>query len=258
MILASRESRGEFVMPRPIKALCLAIGLTATGACLAAAADMPVKARPAPVAAAYNWTGIYLGAHVGYGWGRKEWTDPAGPPFDAGTHTADGWLGGLQAGANYQIGAWVLGIEGQYSWAKLEGSHAIPFDPVDILETKVHWLATLTGRVGYAFDRTLIYAKGGAAWIKDAYGKVDLGVVEGIASATRTGWIVGGGVEYAFWNAWSVKVEYNYMDFGTGRADLLDPATGVIEPLDVRQTVHTVTLGVNYRFWGPGGLAVRY
>jgi outer membrane immunogenic protein len=225
---------------------------------LAVAADipMPVKARPYAVAPAFNWTGFYVGGHVGYGWARKEWTDPLGPPFDAGAHTATGWLGGVQAGYNYQIGSVVLGIEGTYSWAKLKGSHINPLEvpPVDVLETKVHSIATAAGRIGYAFDRALIYAKGGAAWIKDSYAIIDLGIIEGIAQETRTGWLAGAGVEYAFWQNWSARLEYNYMDFGTRRVNFIDPGAPAgtpTTPFDIRQRVQTLTLGVNYRFSGP-------
>lgn len=221
-----------------------------TGAAQSAiAADLPVKAQPLPAAvAAFTWTGIYVGGHVGYGWARKEWSDPFEIPPGIGSHNATGWLGGIQGGADYQIGNFVLGVEGQYSWADLKGDHVNPFDIPDILTTKVSSVATVAGRLGYAVDRVLFYAKGGGAWIRDKHTIVDLGIVEATASATRSGWLAGGGIEYAFWNNFSAKLEYNYMDFGTRRLSFTDLEGGPNFPLDIRQNLQTVTLGVNYRF----------
>lgn len=221
--------------------LCGVVGQSAI------AADAPIyKAKPQ--AAAYNWTGVYVGASVGYGWATKDWTDPLGPPFDAGSHSANNWLGGLQLGANYQFGRWVVGVEGQYSWANLKGSHVSLVDPADTLTTQVDWTANIAARIGYAFDRTLIYGKGGAAWIRDSHTKIDLGLIEGLASTTRSGWLLGAGIEYAFWGNWSARLEYNYMDFGTQRLNLIDPAGGAPAPFDIRQKLQTLMIGVNYRF----------
>lgn len=230
-----------------------------TSACVAAggsssnAADLPVKAPPRPVEV-FSWTGVYVGAHAGYGWADKDWTDPAGPPFDAGSHTATGWLGGLQAGANYQFSNWVIGVEGQYSWADLSGSHISLVDPADTLGTKVRRMATFAGRFGYAFDRALIYAKGGGAWAHDDHTKIDLGVLEGVGRLNRSGWMAGTGIEYAVLGSWSAKLEYNYMDMGTRRVTLIDPAGGPPDFFDIRQHIQTIVVGINYRFWSASGL----
>src|SRR5436189_2387179 len=87
-----------------------------------------------------DWNGFYVGGQIGPGWGKEEWTDPLGPPFDFGSHHADGWLGGIHLGANRQFGAWVAGVEGQYSRSSLKGSHINPADLADTLETKTKWL----------------------------------------------------------------------------------------------------------------------
>ena len=218
---------------------------------------MPVKAPPVVAAAVYNWTGFYIGGHVGYGSGTKQWTDPLGPPFDAGSHTVTGGLGGAQLGANYQTGRWVFGIEGQYSWADLNGSHFNPLDLADRLTTRVRWTASVAGRIGHAFDRTLIYVRGGIAWIRDEHTKIDLGILEAAGNITRTGWLVGAGVEQAFWANWSGRIEYNYMDFGRSRVALFPIAGGAPDLFDVRQDVHTVTIGLNYRF-GASVVTARY
>jgi outer membrane immunogenic protein len=230
--------------------LLAALGVLAGGGQGALAADMPVyKAAPAAVAPVlYNWTGIYIGGQGGYGWSHNDWRDALGPPFNAGGHTATGWLGGLHVGADYQFGSWVIGAEGQYNWAHLRGRHISLVDPADTLETRVHSLATVTGRVGYAFDRILVYGKGGVAWKRDTYVKIDLGVIEGIAGVTRAGWIIGLGAEYAFWNNFSARLEYTYADFGRRRVNLIDPAGGAPSPFDIRQDIQTIMLGLSYRF----------
>jgi outer membrane immunogenic protein len=237
----------------------IVIACIAAVASAANAADLPVKAPPRQAVAPFSWTGVYVGGHAGYGWADKDWVDPAGPPFNAGSHTATGWLAGFQAGANYQFTNWVIGVEGQYSWARFRGDHISLVDPADTLSTKVRRIATFAGRFGYAFDRTLIYAKGGGAWTHDDHTKIDLGVLEGIGHANRSGWMAGAGVEYAFNGPWSAKLEYNYMDFGTRRVTLFDPAGGPPDFFDIRQRIHTIAAGVNYRFWTGGSvIANRY
>jgi outer membrane immunogenic protein len=114
------------------------------------------------------------------------------------------------------------------------------------------------GRVGYAFDRFLVYGKGGAAWANDRYDAIlfnQTAVIFGVAppiafsaSEDRFGWTVGAGVEYAFWDRWSVKLEYNHYEFGGRRVNLVSTA-GDILPLDIDQRIDTVKVGVNYRFW---------
>jgi outer membrane immunogenic protein len=214
------------------------------------AADVPVV-KASPALAVYGWTGIYAGASLGYGWMKTDWTDPLGPPFNAGSHTATGWLGGLQFGANYQFGGVVVGVEGQFAPAKLTGSHISLVDLADTLTTEIDWTANVTARLGYAFDRALIYGKGGAAWVRDAPVKIDLGIIEGMATTTRSGWLLGAGVEYALDSNWSARLEYDYIGLGTERVALINPAGGPAAPFDIDRKLQIVTLGVNYRFW-PG------
>jgi outer membrane immunogenic protein len=225
----------------------------------ARAADLPVKAPPnVAVASVYNWTGFYIGGHGGFGWGRKEWTDLAGPPFDAGSHRVDGAVAGGQVGFNYQTGPWVLGVEGQFSWANLDGNHLNPLDLADSLTTRVRWMSSVAARIGYAFERTLVYVKGGGAWARDHHETIDLGVLERTGGATRSGWLVGGGLEYGIGGGWSAKVEYNFMDFGRRTITMspVDPA-GDADLFDIDQHIHTVIFGLNYRFGG-GPVVARY
>lgn len=177
-----------FVMMK-LLGMSLVAGLTLVGA--AQAADMPLKA-PRVVAPEWNWTGFYVGGHLGAGWARKEWSDLDG--FDLGSHNAIGVLGGFQAGFNYQVGRIVLGIEGQYSFADLKGDHenSYSFSAADTLffhgfpiasrffhadvhdrfSTKVENIATIAARIGLVSgpqDRTLWYVKGGAAYARDNF-----------------------------------------------------------------------------------------
>lgn len=229
-------------MRRLTLALIAATGL-ALGATAASAADLgrrPVyKAPPAPVPVAYNWSGFYIGGHLGYGWGDNEVTN-----LTTGTKSnlaADGFLGGAQIGFNWQTGAFVFGVEGDWSWTNADGSTSIPA----AVAADYNWYGTATARVGYAFDNMLWYVKGGAAWMDTDYtlGGVTVG-------DTRTGWTVGTGLEWAISPNWSAKLEYNYLDFGTDR-----PAPLAI---DVDSQAHLVKLGLNYRFGGVGPVVTRY
>ena len=147
----------------------------ALAAAPAVAADMPVKAvrAPPPAPVMLTWTGCYIGANIGYGFGKKDWSDPeVGLP--AGSHDINGVVGGGQVGCDYQVGAWVFGIQGLFDGANLKGNHRNPIDysgQDDFIEhTKVSWFATLTGRLGYAVQPALLlYVKGGAAWVRDKH-----------------------------------------------------------------------------------------
>jgi outer membrane immunogenic protein len=206
----------------------------------ASAADMrrPVyKAPPPAVVAAYNWSGFYVGGHIGGAWGSEEATDIA-TGIRASTDP-DGFIGGVQAGYNWQADRWVFGIEGDWSWSGADGSNTlvgVPFTSND------SWYATLTGRVGYAWDNWLWYVKGGAAWADKEYSYAGFGTI----SDTRVGWTVGTGVEWALGPQWSAKLEYNYLDFGK------DTYNFAPFPIDVDTQVHLVKAGINYRFGGYG------
>jgi outer membrane immunogenic protein len=161
-----------------------------------------------------HWTGCYFGGHVGGVWTRKEWVvrDPASPFFGQsdGSHNADGFLGGVQGGCDYQFaGGFVIGVAGDYAWTDASGSHFSPLFPGAVNHTKVDSLASVTGRIGWAWDRFLGYVKGGGAWERDKYDFID-GVLIGTLDDTRSGWTVGVGGEYAFTNFVTGFIEYNY------------------------------------------------
>jgi len=238
--------------------LALAVAGAAMFGGVAMAADMGRPVYKAPPAGAlpvsYDWTGFYVGGHVGGGWADKSWTDAFGL---ATSHTADGFLGGGQVGFNYQINQFVLGVEGDVSWANLKGGSTQNFGlaaPVtQSFNSEVDWTATLTGRLGFAFDRWLVYGKGGVAWAHDKY-STNFYTFPGTVGIdeTRIGWTVGGGVEYAFAPNWSGKLEYNYMDFGSKNVSFAPFTSTAID-----QQIHAVKFGINYKFGG-GPLLARY
>ncbi|MBR1272908.1 porin family protein [Bradyrhizobium sp. AUGA SZCCT0222] len=228
------------------------------------AADLPVKAVPAPVVAVYNWTGFYIGGHVGYGQGMKDWLNSS---FD---YEVKGFLGGGQIGFNQQVGNVVFGIEGDASWTDIKRTQAltlggplIGFTQTGTGSTRIDGLATLTGRVGLAQDRWLVYVKGGAAWVHEKH-NFDTTLTNGVITQTATaagsedrlGLVVGIGSEWAFWGNWSFKSEYNYIHLGnrdvrlTGTTTTGAVTTPITLDVDLKQSLHLAKFGVNYRF-GP-------
>jgi outer membrane immunogenic protein len=224
---------------------------------IASAADLPRKApayTPPPLPPAFTWTGCYIGAHAGGGWGDKAISVPSLLPGLSVTGHVDGFLGGGQVGCNLQFGGnWVIGIEGEGSAADIRGD--VTRTILGITGTgsaKTNWIASTTGRLGWAWDRWLIYGKGGAAWAHDEYSAVIPVFLEReTANETRTGWTVGGGVEWAFWNNWSVKAEYDYYDFGSSSVTLVGTFAGApiaVPGVEIRQRISAGKLGINYRF----------
>lgn len=226
-------------------------------AAAANAADMAVKAPiyKAPVAAPINWTGFYIGGNVGAAWSHLTNTDVGlgGVAFAAaGTAGQDfsvdktGFLGGGQLGYNYQMNQWVFGIEGDIGWMGINSS---VLDPGTASNTTVGinsgWYGDVTGRLGFAFDRALVYAKGGWAFYngKESF-STTAGFTVGSGLSTFSGWTLGAGLEYMFAPNWSGKIEYQHFDFGT-ETFTLTPAGW---PFDEKLTVDTVKVGVNYLF----------
>jgi len=201
-----------------------ALGIVAAGA--ASAADLPSRKGPvvAPVyVPAFTWTGFYIGANAGYGWGNVK-------PNVAGD--LDGFIGGGQVGYNYQIGQFVLGAEADFQGADLSTGSNVFGDSV-----RTEYFGTVRARVGVAFDRFLPYVTGG--W---AYGNVKT-TVGGFGSTDKThtgGYTIGAGLEYAFTNNLTAKVEYLYVDLGEKNVF----NTGV----KVGTDFSVVRAGLNYKF----------
>jgi outer membrane immunogenic protein len=229
---------------------------------LAHAADMALPpTAPAPFyrPAVYNWGGIYIGGHVGGGLLDDQYNGLAGAttvltgPIDI--HPA-GVLGGGQAGANIEFAPWVVGIEGSWSSFAFSGTSTVGTTTaggvVESSTSSPSWLAAATGRVGYAADSLLFYAKGGGAWMNVDYTQSLLtGGIVGplqIISDTRSGFTAGVGVEYGLTENFSAKLEYDFYDFGTKNY------TGFVNtPVSINSNLHVVEFGLNYRFNWAGG-----
>jgi outer membrane immunogenic protein len=246
----------------------------------AGAADLPVKAPPmvaTPVA--YNWTGIYFGGNFGGGWSELDVSAvtefPGTTSFPPGTQftrrNGSGPLGGVQGGFNWQFNNFVIGVEGDYTWSNITGSETTRslVNPA-ITETTtgtVTDIALATGRLGYAWNNWLLYIKGGGAWSRghsssNTFNGAGVIVDSTASSATRSGWTIGGGVEWGFWNNWSAKIEYNHIDFGseqTTSVGTFGPITGTTALRNSSETIDIVKFGLNYRFnWGYSPVVARY
>ena len=178
-------------------------------------------------------------------------TATAGPGINS--FSGSGALAGGTFGGNYQFGNVVLGLEGTYDWADIRNTQSAVLGlgaGTLTLVTKNDYIATVAGRVGYAFDRVLIYGKGGAAFTRDRLDANLVGPVPGTATGSfdRTGWLAGAGVEYAFLQNWSMKLEYDYLGFG--RTSETPTTTGGLaaSSASVKLEMQKLLFGVNYRF----------
>ena len=211
------------------------------------AADLPLMARKAPfVQPSYDWSGLYVGAHIGAGFSYRNWTVTEGATVDAG----DAALLGGQLGYNVQLGRWVAGIEADASWGNLKDESLCP-DGANTCWTRQHWLSTATARLGYAFDPALFYVKGGAAFTHADFFKTTQipSPLDERGGGGRTGWTVGAGMDYALANSWILRLEYDYLDFGSRTIAMNNIATGAFaENIMVRNKAHEVKLGLSYLF----------
>jgi outer membrane immunogenic protein len=278
--------------------IAIMLGLTAITTS-ATAADMPLKAPPRP-ASVFSWTGCYIGGYIGGAWNGDNgatFTDQGNALFESYSGGVAGafalprhsWsaeldssvIGGGTLGCNWQPAgsSFVLGVEGEAGYMRLTGQ---AFDPNTVVDTgqrtldvlgsaKVgDWYAMATGRFGYAWDHTLIYIKGGAAFVPTRGAVVDACSTDGCGnwlvstagSRTVTTWTLGGGIEWAFAPSWSVKAEYMFIALGdNGGFRTCGSATN---PSNNNNTVgggpfcfdhsfdgiHTAKIGLNYRFGG--------
>jgi outer membrane immunogenic protein len=235
-------------MKRHILALLLSSALVPAAA---QAADMPVKAPPvAPLPPPITWTGFYIGANIGGAWSNN---DASFTTFDltplasgSGSNNTAGVVGGGQLGYNWQINNWLIGFEGDFNGSSQKRSNTF----TDVLggvfdtEAQVQWFATARGRLGYVNGPWLIYATGGGAWVNFKGTITDS--VNGTSfsdETTRSGWTVGGGVEWMFLPNWSAKLEYLFIDVGDRTFTDLNGNS-----LDVKLQENVVRVGVNYHF----------
>ena len=231
----------------------------------------PAYVPPAP----YSWTGLYVGVQVGYVWGKDPadttFITPAAGPIpsiafipgapvylnDSVGNNPQGVIGGAHIGYNLQINQWVAGLEGTVDGTSISRSVFDPFSGLT-LGTQAPVQGSIRLRAGVAWDRFLVYATGGAAFtgIQDNYTDTT-GFVTGVPGATenisktRAGWTVGGGLEYAVTDNWSVRAEYRYSDFGHYTdyplTTYVVPA-GVVLNVQHHLTENQVQVGLSYKF----------
>jgi len=263
---------------------------------LASAADLPRKAPPAPFPPPPSWTGFYVGANIGGGWGNRDVGYTPNDPLSAGifptgfpltSFDMSGVVGGLQLGYNWQFNRnWLVGFETDFDWSDVRGSGSSPLSNPNLAngapplainaDEHIKWFGTVRARLGYLpTDNLLVYATGGFA-----YGKVEhtanifngssfifggtappfaLNCLTGVCYAgssnhTSTGWTVGGGIEYAFWQKWTVKADYLYIRLDDSSVTMLatsvpiGAATPSINANFGRTNINVARIGVNYRF----------
>jgi outer membrane immunogenic protein len=238
----------------------------------ASAADLAARTytkAPAMAAPIYNWTGCYVGIEGGGNWGRAGTTavtapNPAvdGLPITNAYHPSGGLAGGT-VGCNYQVTDWVVGIEGDVSWTDTRGAapNLAPFTTTSTNDFREKWFDTVRGRVGYAWDRVLLFGTAGGAF---AGTTTDVCTNTGVCvsdSQTRSGWVAGGGIEYGVWDNLSLKLEYLHADFG-GKNYINPPVviagTGTFDTRSIHLTDDIVRVGLNYRFGWGGPVVAKY
>lgn len=232
-----------------LRTLLSTTAISALSVASALAADAPVKAPPAAV---FSWTGFYVGGNIGGVWGQSSFTDESGlygPVGAAYNNDLSGVIGGFQAGYNWQAGNLILGLETDINLSSAKKDTGIVFGGglVDTQGSQLTALGTLRGRIGVAMERTLVYATGGAAhaWLKNEIVDTFFFPPNASRSSTAWGWAVGGGIEHAFGNKWSAKIEYLYARFASESVTVPPPASYVFRFADA---VSVLRVGINYRF----------
>jgi outer membrane immunogenic protein len=263
-----------------MKRLALAASILAVSAIAAAAADPNTK-PPIKAAEVFNWTGFYIGGNVGGSWenesGNSNFVSPSAPAAQASTPQANALsdtavIGGVHAGYNLQMTRWVIGVEADWDWTHTKTGFCRQTDNLSApctdngrgyltLNQTTQWLDSARGRLGYAWDRVMVYGTGGAAW-----GRIDSSItanclVAGCGSNlasqittvnfsdTKVGWVAGAGIEGALDNDWIARAEYLHYDLGSVTSTL----TAVPQSTTTwsrASTFETVRFGLSYKFGG--------
>jgi len=243
-------------------ALALCLGATFT----AIAADLPAPAVKAPpIYEPYNWTGFYIGGNMGAGWSglaSTNFSDTLGSTFTGGTNAQ--FAGGGQVGVNYQFwGGVVIGAEATFDW--LTVSHNNPVtetDPTNTVAANIgtvdaRWATTATGKLGYAWDRVLLYGKGGGAWVATTSPSISIAgggpaSFTGVNNTTVSTWTAGFGLEWAFYGNWLVRAEYDFIALPS-QSLTVAPGTptfgGDVISFNNRN-LSLFTVALNYKFGG--------
>jgi outer membrane immunogenic protein len=251
----------------------LAVALSTIAGSAAFAADLPPPVAPPRAPAVYvpapvpyyNWTGFYIGGNLGASWQQGSFSDPNGNNFS--TNNQFTGTGGGQVGVNYEFsGGVVVGAEAMFDWRFNNGNTSntvalvnagVPTGSTASITVNNQWLTTATGKLGYAWDRTLVYAKAGGAWVGSNNPTINLNGVGTTFSTSNSnwGWTVGAGIEYAFAGTWSARVEYDYVGLTNQTFTLVNGGGGL--PAGDQFTgnsrnIQLLTAGINYKFGGWG------
>jgi outer membrane immunogenic protein len=241
--------------------LASAVALTAGGQALAADLPPPMAPPPRapaayiPIAPAYNWTGFYLGGNLGGAFTSGNFNAPAGTAVSSSNNSS--FLGGGQVGVNYEFGnGVVIGAEAMFDWApNTKNTLTLTTSPggaaLGSATINNRWLTTATGKLGYAWDRVLLYGKGGGAWVGASSSNVSNaagGAVPFSGPSTNSGWTAGLGVEWAFAGNWSARAEYDYIGLTNQTWTFGNPAVTSVSTSN--RSINIVTAGVNYKFGG--------
>ncbi len=242
-------------------AVLLATAIAAHGA------DLPEPHVQPYVPPAFNWTGFYAGGNLGGARVQRDWADSAlGLNFDGGIK--NGFIGGVQVGGNFQIGNIVLGGEGDFDYtisnANNDARLFVPALGDHFVVTSNHrWISTVTARFGVAFDRLLFYGKAGGGWVGNNGFTITNanGASMTASNDLARGWLVGGGVEWAFGayiNTWTIRFEYAYLGLNDWSYRL--PAATPFLAGDTitagNRNIQMVKLGFNFLFNSP--ISSRY
>jgi outer membrane immunogenic protein len=245
-------------------ALCVGAGSAAL------AADLPPPMAPPPRAPAvylpvvppYNWSGFYIGGNLGAGWNSGgSVSDTLNSTFSGSGQTTK-FLGGGQVGVNYEFyGGVVIGAEAMFDWLPNTTNTFNATDPFGNTASATlnsRWVTTATAKLGYAWDRVLLYGKGGGAWVGANNPNLTVnGVPVTLSSSTTNnfGWTAGIGVEWAFAGNWSARAEYDFI--GLQNQSLTVPGTATPatpfggDTLNFNnRNISMFTAGVNYKFGG--------
>ncbi len=261
-----------------MKKFAIALSALTLGTATALAADLPTrtysKAPSASAVAVYDWSGFYIGINGGGGGGQNCFNFISAGASDGGCHDASGGLVGGQIGYNWQLRNVVFGLEFSGDWADMTGRNVATLSPAGTFNSHISGVLMGTARVGYAWDRSLLYVRGGVAWVREDYALTCNGVVGGSvcvpvgataasSSETRIGGVVGAGFEYAVTDNLILGIGGDYLPLGTRNNTFNTPplydcggGNGLPCTIAVKQNLWTVTGRLSWKFGGPA--ATKY
>jgi outer membrane immunogenic protein len=264
------ETRGQIMKKFLLGTVALfALGMAAPASAADLAARPYTKAPPIAAPMMYDWSGFYIGANGGYGWARQclDVTQVGFVNvFSEGCNDKGGGVVGGQIGYRWQAGSWVFGLEAQGDWANLRTERVFVNTP--FLNTTNTWKSTIdglglfTGQVGYAWNNSLLYVKGGAAVASQRFDIFNTATGIGLLQADRTRWggTVGVGWEYGFSPNWTAGIEYDYLFRESDSRTVLTPGLNVASiTANTRSDISMITGRISYKFGGYGApIAARY